>query len=132
MEMMYDWCRATDEVVDVFFPRPEITRLRLRLLREEYEETRAELLKLIENPAGGNRPELAKELADMLYVIYGTGTSLGLDLDEAFWRVHHSNMSKVVDGKVTRDSGGKILKPASYEPPYMDDFGYVDSTGEYA
>lgn len=34
-------------------------------------------------------------LSDILYVTYGAGSSLGLDLDKAFSLVHESNMSKL-------------------------------------
>ena len=39
--------------------------------------------------------ELLKELADLVYVTYGYAATYGWDLDEAFRRVHASNMSKL-------------------------------------
>ena len=38
---------------------------------------------------------MAKELADLLYVVYGTAVSYGLDMDPVFREVHRSNLSKV-------------------------------------
>lgn len=35
-------------------------------------------------------------------------------LQEAFDRVHASNMTKVVNGKVIKDANGKVMKPESY------------------
>lgn len=60
---------------------------------------------------------MAKELADLLYVVYGTGVSLGIDLDKVFDAVHRSNMTKSKE----RDSGGKVTKGKDYEPPDIKD-----------
>ncbi|MFE9525121.1 MazG nucleotide pyrophosphohydrolase domain-containing protein [Streptomyces sp. NPDC006631] len=58
---------------------------------------------------------LAKELADVLYVVYGTADLLEIPLEAVFAEVHRSNMTKVVDGQVIRREDGKILKPDSYK-----------------
>jgi predicted HAD superfamily Cof-like phosphohydrolase len=58
---------------------------------------------------------LAKELADVLYVVYGTADLLEIPLEQVFAEVHRSNMSKVgPDGTVLRREDGKILKPDTY------------------
>jgi predicted HAD superfamily Cof-like phosphohydrolase len=58
---------------------------------------------------------LAKELADALYVIYGTADLLEIPLEPVFAEVHRSNMSKVgPNGQVIRREDGKILKPDTY------------------
>jgi predicted HAD superfamily Cof-like phosphohydrolase len=57
---------------------------------------------------------LAKELADLLYVVYGTADLLEIPLEAVFAEVHRSNMSKVVNGQVIRREDGKILKPDNY------------------
>ncbi|MFE2099533.1 hypothetical protein [Streptomyces sp. NPDC059468] len=58
---------------------------------------------------------LAKELADLLYVVYGTADLLEIPLEAVFAEVHRSNMSKVSpDGKVSRREDGKVLKPDTY------------------
>src|SRR5882672_10076042 len=46
--------------------------------------------------------ELAKELADLLYVIYGTAEELNIPLQ---------------DGKVHYNKFGKVIKPPEYRPP---------------
>lgn len=62
--------------------------------------------------------EVAKELADLLYVVYGTAEELGIPLEWVFKAVHKSNMSKVwPDGTVERNSFGKVLKPPTYTKP---------------
>jgi len=56
--------------------------------------------------------EELKELADLVYVIYGYAIACGYDLDEAVRRVHKNNMGRCIqpDGTVKRRDDGKILK----------------------
>lgn len=64
------------------------------------------------------RYNLTKELTDLLYVVYSAGVTFGIDLDEAFKRVHESNMSKLgEDGKPIKRADGKILKGPNYWVP---------------
>jgi predicted HAD superfamily Cof-like phosphohydrolase len=105
--------------IDEFLPDEDLVRLRMRLLKEEHKEVREELEKFLRRK--GDRGALAKELADLLYVTYGCAIVLGLDLDEAFRRVHESNMSKLdEDGQPVFDEGGKVLKGPNYFEPTMD------------
>ncbi len=62
-------------------------------------------------------PAIAKELADVLYVVYGTAVSLGIDMEPVFKEVHRSNMSKV--GGYKREDG-KWVKPSTYSPASLD------------
>lgn len=62
-----------------------------------------------------------KELCDVCYVVVGTAVSFGWDFDEAFRRVHDSNMSKLVDGKPEKDSDGKVMKGPNYKPCDLGD-----------
>jgi predicted HAD superfamily Cof-like phosphohydrolase len=57
-----------------------------------------------------------KELADLVYVIYGLARVQGWDLDEAIRRVHYNNLGRCVqpDGSVKRREDGKILKRKNY------------------
>jgi len=90
-----------------------VLHLRMRLLREEF----AELMEALD---GTDVAHIAKEAADLAYVLQGTCDALGIDLDRAIAEVHVSNMSKVgADGRVTRDAGGKILKGPGYFEPDM-------------
>lgn len=86
---------------------PEVHALRTRLLREEVEEVAAAL-------EGGDLPAIAAELADLLYVAYGTAVSLGIDIRPVFRAVHEANMAKVGGGK---RADGKVLKPPGWRPP---------------
>jgi predicted HAD superfamily Cof-like phosphohydrolase len=84
--------------------------LRERLIQEEFEE-------LKEAMGEGDLAAIAKELADLLYVVYGTAVSYGIDMDPVFREVHRSNMSKV--GGYKRDDG-KWVKPPTYSPAVIE------------
>ena len=59
---------------------------------------------------------ICKELADILYVVLGTGVSLGVDLESIFYAVHDSNMQKA-RGTVEKREDGKVLKGSNYVDP---------------
>lgn len=94
----------------------------------------------------GKVPEVAKELADVLVVAYGTAEAYGIDLDKAFEIVMEANLRKIPDcpdcegsgylssgpGRLFKGCGycgttgkaaplrredGKILKPEGWDPP---------------
>ena len=95
----------------------EIIKLRQRLIMEEAGEVYDELDRPVLN-----RVALTKELADLLYVVYGTAEQLSLPLEPAFSRVHRSNMSKLDDnGKPIYREDGKVLKGPKYEKPNLDE-----------
>jgi predicted HAD superfamily Cof-like phosphohydrolase len=82
--------------------------LRLRLIHEE-------MLEVKEAIHYEGLPEIAKELCDLLYVVYGMGHSMGIDLNACFNVVHESNMSKLgIDGKPIYREDGKVLKGPNY------------------
>jgi predicted HAD superfamily Cof-like phosphohydrolase len=80
--------------------------LRVTLIQEEFDELREAL-------ATEDLSSIAKEMADLLYVVYGTAVSYGIDMAPVFREVHRSNMSKV-SGYKRED--GKWVKPATYSP----------------
>jgi len=80
--------------------------LRIRLIQEEFEELRDAM-------ASEDLTSIAKEMADLLYVVYGTAVSYGIDMEPVFREVHRSNMSKV--GGYKREDG-KWIKPSTYSP----------------
>ena len=85
----------------------EATRaLRVRLIQEEFEEFQQAMA---QNDLHG----MAKELADLLYVVYGSAVSCGIDMEPVFREVHRSNMSKVGGHK---RADGKWVKPPTYSP----------------
>ena len=91
-------------------PDAKITALRERLIQEEFDE-------LKEAMNAGNLPGIAKELADLLYVVYGTAVSYGIDMAPVFREVQRSNMSKV--GGYKRGDG-KWVKPSTYSPARIE------------
>lgn len=116
--MVQEFNRAMDVEHSASFPNRE---LRWSLIYEEMDEVFTELF-----PGDGekiNRPRLAKELADLLYVVYGCADALDIPIDEVFYDVHQSNMSKLgADGRPIRREDGKVMKGPNYKPP---DLSYV-------
>ncbi|MFF7234740.1 MazG nucleotide pyrophosphohydrolase domain-containing protein [Streptomyces collinus] len=66
----------------------------------------------------GPLDRLAHELADVVYVAYGTALVHGIDLDEVIAEIHRANMSKLgPGGEVARRADGKVLKGEHYRAP---------------
>lgn len=63
---------------------------------------------------------LARELADIIYIACGTALSYGIPLDCVFREVHRANMSKLIDGKAVYREDGKVLKPEGWKPPDIE------------
>lgn len=91
-----------EEFIDTMGQEPSPT-LYSELISEEFEEW------LDEPPFSEGD---IKELADIVYVIYGYAIACGFDLDEAVRRVHKNNMDRCIqpDGTIKRREDGKILK----------------------
>jgi len=88
-----------------------LAKLRVVLLEEEVSEfvTASEKADLV---------GIADALADIVYVVYGTALTYGIDLDAVLHEVHRSNMSKLGrDGKPLIRDDGKVLKSDQYFPP---------------
>ena len=68
------------------------------------------------------KEDCLKELADLVYVCYQYAANMGWDLDEAMYRVHESNMSKLDEhGNPVLREDGKVLKGPNYSPPNLED-----------
>ena len=92
-------------------PPEEVVDLRLDLINEEVGE-------LCEAVECDDMTEIADALTDILYVTYGMGAALGIDLDKCFEEVQRSNMSKMgEDGKPMYREDGKVMKGPNYSPP---------------
>lgn len=102
------------EFHDVFVPDgTDVRAVRRVLLAEEFRETDDAL-------ASGDRLAIAQELADLVYVAYGTALVYGIDLDAALAEVHRANMSKLgADGLPVLRDDGKVLKGPNYQSPDM-------------
>lgn len=91
---------------------PEQTDLRRTLHREEHRELEAEL-----EAEWPDRSKIARELADVVYVAYGTALVHRIDLGAALREIHRAAMTKL-DANVRR-ADGKVLKPPGFVPPDM-------------
>ena len=93
------------------------------LISEEHREVLEavrELLWNVEHPVA--REHLLKELTDLVYVCHQMAACFGWDLDEAYKRVHRSNMSKLDEnGKPIYRQDGKVLKGPNYYLPNLKD-----------
>jgi len=93
------------------FPDEETMQLRLKLIAEEVAE-------FAESVQEEDLVNASKELADILYVVYGAGLAMGINLDQVFNDVHNSNMSKLgADGKPVYREDGKVIKGPNYTKP---------------
>ncbi|WP_241518738.1 MazG nucleotide pyrophosphohydrolase domain-containing protein [Streptomyces sp. CB03238] len=129
---------AFDVANDIVTPDKfrELLQRRVTLITEETREV-VEAVAAVKDGIGNpgyplDRVEhLAKELADLLYVTFGTADLLGIPLNKAFAEVHDSNMSKLgEDGKPVLREDGKVLKGPNYREADMSDVG-VDILTHY-
>ena len=93
------------------FSSDKINKLRIDLIKEELEE-------LTEAMNNKDLLEVADALTDILYVTYGAGHALGIDLDRCFEEVQNSNMSKLDEnGNPIYNDSGKVMKGPNYFKP---------------
>ena len=124
LSMVRDFSKAMGQPLDLKHPpndgtynetQHEAVKLRKRLITEEY----LEVVAAIEREPDEN---VLKELADLVYVVYGYAATFGWNLDEAVRRVHRSNMSKLGDdGKPVYREDGKVLKGPNYKQADLKD-----------
>ena len=88
----------------------EVAAQRQRLLLDEVSE-------LSDAVEAGHLAEIAQELADVIYVAYGTALAYGVNLDAVVGEVHRANMTKLgLDGRpLVRN--GKVVKGPRFQPP---------------
>lgn len=98
-QMVKTFCQVLDQKPD--------PNLYLRLIVEEYQELMLDAQTEIEE---------LKELADLVYVIYGYANAKGYDLEEALNRVHENNLGRCFqpDRTILRREDGKIIKNKDY------------------
>lgn len=95
-------------------PAASRRELRIRILREEFEEyNHGEL--------GDDIVEIADALGDMAYIIAGTALEYGIPLDRVLDEIHRANMAKLgPDGKPILRDDGKVIKPKGWQPPDIE------------
>ena len=88
------------------------------LIEEEFDEWLYEFLDY-----DSRKKDELKELADLLYVIYGYANARGWDVEEALRRVHNNNMRRMYqpDGTIKRRADGKIEKNKDYPKVDLSD-----------
>lgn len=106
MGMVKEFSKVLDQKID--------TALYTQLVIEEFDEWLAE---------GTCVEDDLKELADLVYVVYGYANACGYDLDEAIRRVHANNLGRCVqpDGSILRREDGKIIKNKAYPKVDLSD-----------
>lgn len=87
-----------------------LKKLRHRLIFEELQEL------YNDGFLNNDLVQIADALGDLLYVVYGTAVSFGIDLEPVFEEIHRSNMSKLWKNGVRKDKGGKVIKSPEYSP----------------
>jgi predicted HAD superfamily Cof-like phosphohydrolase len=110
-EMLDEFHRALGQP----FGHAESDNLAIR--RRLHNEESQELLDALDS---GDYVAIARELADVVYVAYGTAHTLGIPLDKVIEEVHLANLSKFDSkGKPLLD-GGKVLKGPNFCPPDVE------------
>jgi predicted HAD superfamily Cof-like phosphohydrolase len=103
-------------------------RLRTTLHEEEHDELLDELswkrlgidVREPKRDEDVDRAKLARELADVVYVAFGTAHAFAIDLDAALAEIHRAAMSKLVGpGLPIVRVDGKIMKPPGFVAPDM-------------
>lgn len=93
------------------FPDANTCQLRMRLIKEEYEEFEEAI-------RHRDIVEVADSLTDILYVTYGAAAAFGIDIDKCFEEVQRSNMSKLDEnGNPIYREDGKIMKGPNFSEP---------------
>lgn len=66
--------------------------------------------------------EMPEDVVNNLYAFEHLYNSIPVEiLNEAFMRVHKSNMSKLTDGQLVKREDGKVLKGPNYVAPNLKD-----------
>lgn len=104
--LRYEVLRDADTMFD-----EDQANLYMDLVEEEFNETQQAF-------ADKDIVGVADGVADMVWVIMGLCSTLGIDFYRVWNAVYDSNMSKLEDGKIIKDPNtGKVLKPDTYFPP---------------
>ena len=117
-EMVKEYAKVSGQVPNV--------KLYDRLIDEEFGEWGAETECTPGFNISGedyNPAAELKELADLLYVIYGYANARGWNVEEALERVHENNMGRMYqpDGTIKRRADGKIEKNKAYPKVSLED-----------
>lgn len=111
-QMVLDFQKTFKQVWEdkPIIPDIHTQELRDRLFSEEYNE-------LLEAFKNNDLVGIADGLGDVLYILYGTANSCGIDLEHIFQEIHRSNMTKIGG---TVNEYGKLIKPPTYSKPDLE------------
>ena len=90
---------------------PSKALIRIRLMAEE-------LAECIEAICLRDLTQIARELVDLLYVVFGTAVVYGVPVGMVFEVVHEYNMLKFRQPVI--DAGGKYLKPLDFDTEALE------------
>jgi predicted HAD superfamily Cof-like phosphohydrolase len=134
--MVEEFHKCMDQPMDVMPTKDnrDLFTFRFALIQEEFKEFVEAAKYMYTTIDKANNKEsyeqakqhTLKELMDIKYVINGWCATYGWDADEAFKRVHESNMSKLVDGKPHKNEDGKVMKGPNYKLPDLSDLVHDD------
>lgn len=99
--------------LNIFNENPRLVQYRLDLIEEEVQELKDAII-------NKDFVETIDALSDILYVVYGAFTAIGIDADTAFEIVQQSNMSKLCKNEEEAIESVKRYKeevPQRYDSP---------------
>jgi predicted HAD superfamily Cof-like phosphohydrolase len=76
-------------------PQPQMLQEDTALIQYRMNLIREEMKELEEAVETNDFKEVVDALSDILYVVYGMGATIGVNLDKAYSLVHDANMSKL-------------------------------------
>ena len=87
------------------------------LLHEEIEELFNAITRV--NSDEGKIVEIADAIGDIMYLALGLAGQMGLQdkIEGILDEIHSSNQTKLIDGKITFNDIGKVMKPEGYRKP---------------
>ena len=93
------------------------------LIEEEYEELNWEMYLKKSEPSSASATGELKEMADLIYVLYGYARVKGYNLDKALERIHQNNLGRMYqpDGTILRRDDGKVLRNKGYPSVDLSD-----------
>jgi len=105
------------------FIKKALWDMQVKLIKEESNEFIQAAGECFADPENlDRRMEVAKELADVVFVCYQFAATFGIDLDKTMSLVFESNLSKLDEqGKPIYRQDGKVLKGPNYQPPDLHD-----------
>lgn len=107
-DLVKSWMRLAGQLATT--DNEDTKDLQMLFIEEEFYE-------LLHSYNNSERKNVIKEATDLIWTVYGLLHLMGVDTDEAFDRLHASNMTKLP----FTFKKGKVQKGKNYVPPYLGD-----------